>query len=121
MFSNILCAVDGSKHALKAAEAASELAAMLGAKLTLLTVTKDLKVTEEIKRYMEIENLTGSPQYVLDSMTEQVLQGCGFGRPPLSTIPAPRTGPGFRPGGDTGPRTPVGKCLRPAPARALPS
>ncbi len=86
MFSNILCAVDGSKHALKAAEAPSELAAKLGAKLTFLTVTKDLKVTEEIKRYMEIENLTGSPQYVLDQMTKQVLQGaencarsCGLG------------------------------------------
>ncbi len=86
MFSNILCAVDGSEHALKAAEAASELAAKLGAKLTFLTVTKELKVTEEIKRYMEIENLTGSPQYVLDEMTEQVLQGakdcarrCGLG------------------------------------------
>ncbi|MFQ5774161.1 MAG: universal stress protein [Kiloniellaceae bacterium] len=73
MFKNILCAVDGSAHALKAAEAASELAAKLGASLTFLTVTKELKVTDEIKRYMEIEHLTGSPQYVLDEMTDRVL------------------------------------------------
>ncbi len=75
MFNNILCAVDGSEHALKAADAACELAVKLGAKLTFLTVAKELKVNKEIKRYMEIENLTGSPQYVLDEMTKQVLQG----------------------------------------------
>lgn len=73
MFKNILCAVDGSEHALRAAETASELAALCGASLTFLTVTKELKVTEEIKRYMEIEHLTGSPQYVLDEMTGHVL------------------------------------------------
>ncbi|MFQ5468207.1 MAG: universal stress protein [Kiloniellaceae bacterium] len=73
MFQNILCAVDGSAHALKAAETASQLAAKLGASLTFLTVTKELKVTDQIKRYMEIENLTGTPQYVLDEMTDEVL------------------------------------------------
>lgn len=74
MFSNILCAVDGSQHSLLAAKAASELAAKFGAKLTFLTVTKELKMTDEIKRYIEIENLAGEPQYVLDEFTEQVLQ-----------------------------------------------
>lgn len=74
MFRNIVCAVDGSDHAQKAAELASDLAAKVGAKLTFLTVTKELKVTEEVKRYMEIENLTGSPQYVLDEMTGRVLE-----------------------------------------------
>lgn len=74
MFKNILCAVDGSQHALRAAEVASGLAAKLGAKLTLLTVSKELKVTEQVKRYMAIEHLTGSPQYVLDEMTERIIE-----------------------------------------------
>ena len=74
MYSHILCAVDGSKHSLKAAQVAGELAAKFGAKLTFLTVTKELKMTDEIKRYIEIENLAGEPQYVLDEYTEEVLQ-----------------------------------------------
>ena len=74
MFKNIVCAVDGSDHARKAAVMASELAANAGAKLTFLTVTKEIKVTDEIKRYMELEHLTGSPQYVVDEMTDKVLE-----------------------------------------------
>ena len=31
-------------------------------------------MTKEVKRYMEIEHLTGEPQYVLDQFTEQVMQ-----------------------------------------------
>jgi nucleotide-binding universal stress UspA family protein len=74
MFSKILCAVDGSQHALGAAKVAGQLAKQLGAKLTFLTVTKELRMSEEVKRYMEIEHLTGEPQYVLDEYTEQVMQ-----------------------------------------------
>ncbi len=74
MFNNIVCAVDGSDHALKAAEVASALAAKFGSKLTLLTVTKKISVTPEIKRYLELEHLTGEPQYVLDDMTKRILE-----------------------------------------------
>ena len=73
MFKNILCAVDGSEHALKAAELAADLAKQYGASLTFLTVSKELKMTPEVKRFMQIEHLTGSPQYVLDEMTDRVL------------------------------------------------
>ena len=73
MFKTILCAVDGSDHALKAAEVASDLAEKYGADLTFLTVSKELKVTEEVKRFMQVEHLTGSPQYILDEMTDRVL------------------------------------------------
>ncbi len=73
MLKKILCAVDGSDYALKAAEFASDLAARYGAELTFLTVSKELKVTEEVKRFMHAEHLTGSPQYVLDEMTDRVL------------------------------------------------
>ncbi len=74
MFRKILCAVDGSGHGLKAAKTASVLAERFGAALTFLTVAKELKVTEEVKRFIEAEQLSGEPQYVLDDYTEQVLQ-----------------------------------------------
>jgi nucleotide-binding universal stress UspA family protein len=74
MFGNIVCAVDGSKHALKAARLASQLAIAGGATLTFLIVTKRLKLTEEVKHYLEVENLgTSEPQYVLDEFTKNVL------------------------------------------------
>lgn len=73
MFKNILCAVDGSTHASRAAQVASQMAAESGAQLTFLTVTKELKVTDAVRRYMEVEHLTGSPQYVLDEMTEGII------------------------------------------------
>ncbi len=73
MFQNIVCAVDGSDHSVRAAETASALAAKFAAKLTFVTVTKELKMNETIKRYMEIEHLTGTPQYILDDYTGQVL------------------------------------------------
>ena len=74
MFSNIVCAVDGSKHAIKAARLASELAIAGGATLTFLIVTKRLKLTEEVRHYLEVENLgTSEPQYVLDEFTKDVL------------------------------------------------
>jgi nucleotide-binding universal stress UspA family protein len=73
-FGNIVCAVDGSPHGLKAARLASELAAACGAGLTFLTVTKRLKMTEEVKHYLEVENLgTSDPQYVLDEFTKDIL------------------------------------------------
>lgn len=74
MFKKILCPVDGSDHSLRAAELASQMAQLGDAQLTFLTVTKELKMTEELKRYIEIEQLTGEPQYVLDDYTEKVIQ-----------------------------------------------
>ncbi|MDH3472386.1 MAG: universal stress protein [Rhodospirillales bacterium] len=74
MFKKILCAVDGSDHSLKAANLASQMAQLGDAQLTFLTVTKELKMTDELKRYMEIEHLAGEPQYVLDDYTEKVIQ-----------------------------------------------
>ena len=74
MFSNIVCAVDGSKHALKAVRLACELAIAGGATLTFLIVTKRLKLTEEVQHYLEVENLgTSEPQYVLDEFCKRIL------------------------------------------------
>jgi nucleotide-binding universal stress UspA family protein len=73
MFKKVLAAVDGSKQGLKAAELASTMAQRFDAELVLLTVTRPVKMTEEVKRYIEVEHLTGEPQYVLDELTAQVL------------------------------------------------
>jgi nucleotide-binding universal stress UspA family protein len=73
MFSNILCCVDGSKHALRAAEAACTLAEKFDAKLTFLTVAKELKPSRQVKRFLELEHMSGEPQYVLDEYTEDII------------------------------------------------
>jgi len=74
MFKKILCAVDGSAHSSKAAKLASQLAQQSSAELSFLTVTKELKMNDELKRYIELEHLAGEPQYVLDDYTESVIQ-----------------------------------------------
>lgn len=73
MFKRILCCVDGSEHALRAAEAACALAAKFDSKLTFLTVAKELQPSESVKRFMTLEHLSGEPQYVLDAYTEDIM------------------------------------------------
>lgn len=73
MFNKILCGLDGSVHALRAARTACELAGRFEAPLTFLTVTKELKQSSEIRRFLELEQLAGEPQYVLDEVTEEIL------------------------------------------------
>lgn len=73
MFSKILCCVDGSRHGLDAAKAAAELARRFDGSLTLLTVAKELKLTPEVKRYLQIEHISGEPQYVIDEFTQQII------------------------------------------------
>jgi nucleotide-binding universal stress UspA family protein len=74
MFSNIVCAVDGSQNALRGAKVAAELAARFKGKLTILTVAKKIKLTPAVKRYMQVEHLSGEPQYILDEYTEKVIE-----------------------------------------------
>ena len=73
MFKKILCALDGSENSLRAAQAACEMTRRFDADLTFLTVTKKLDVSETVRRYMELERIVGEPQYVLDEMTEDIL------------------------------------------------
>lgn len=74
MFKKILVALDGSQHALEAARLACEMAARSDdAILHLLTVTREYKVTPELRQYLIAENLMGEPKYVLDEMTEAIL------------------------------------------------
>lgn len=74
MFQNILCAMDGSEHSLRAAEQASVLAARFGARLHFLTVTKEIKVNDEVQRYLRMEQLAGEPQYVLDEYAAAIMK-----------------------------------------------
>ena len=73
MYSKILACVDGSENARRAAKAAAELAARFDAELHLLTVTRPYKVSADLKRFLQAENLMGEPKYVLDEMTKDIL------------------------------------------------
>lgn len=74
MFKNILCAMDGSDHSLRAARQAAVLAARFDAPLTFVTVTKEIRVTDEVRRYLQMEQLAGEPQYVLDEFAQTIMQ-----------------------------------------------
>ncbi len=74
MFQRLLCAMDGSEHSLRAAEHAALLAAKFGASLHFLTVTKEIKVTDEVRRYLQVEQLAGEPQYVIDEHAQSIMR-----------------------------------------------
>ncbi|HSS65494.1 MAG TPA: universal stress protein [Gammaproteobacteria bacterium] len=72
MYRKILVGLDGSTHSLRAATTGIRLASQFDAELHLLTVTRPFKVTPELRRYLEAENLLGEPKYVLDEMTNAI-------------------------------------------------
>ncbi|HKY95828.1 MAG TPA: universal stress protein [Kiloniellales bacterium] len=74
MFQRLLCAMDGSEHSLRAANHAAALASRFGASLSFLTVTKEIKVTDEVRRYLQVEQLAGEPQYVLDEHAQSIMR-----------------------------------------------
>jgi nucleotide-binding universal stress UspA family protein len=63
MFKNILVALDGSKPAKRAAVVATDLAQRYKSRLQFITVMKKppARVSADLRQYMEIEHLTGSP------------------------------------------------------------
>ena len=74
MFTNVLCAVDGSDHSMRAVKVAAEIALKFGIGLTILTVAKAVKMNEGLRKFMEIEHLSGQDaQYVLDSYSQDIL------------------------------------------------
>ena len=73
MYKNILCAIDGSEHAQRAATQACEIAQQSGSSLTFIVVTKPYKISPEAKKYLESESLLGEATYMVAPMTEKVL------------------------------------------------
>ncbi|MEH6629855.1 MAG: universal stress protein [Halopseudomonas aestusnigri] len=74
MFEKILCAVDGSDHSMRAVEKASALAMKFDGEVIFLTVAKAVKMNEGLRRFMEVEHVSGQDaQYVLDSFSQEVL------------------------------------------------
>ncbi len=65
MLNTILAATDGSEHADKAIELATDMAAKYGAKLVILHVTTQAPVPEVLRHAAEIEHVTAgqSPDY----------------------------------------------------------
>jgi nucleotide-binding universal stress UspA family protein len=75
MFKNILVALDGSKHAKRATVAATDLAQRYRSKLRFITVVKPPppRVTTELRHYMEIENLKGTPTQFVSDAVQKIL------------------------------------------------
>ena len=64
MIAKILVATDGSDHANKAIEMASELALKYNATLSLVHVVYEAKVPEGVAEYVREEGIKESPEYV---------------------------------------------------------
>ncbi len=73
MYQRILVGLDGSGNALRAATEAADLAKQHEAELHLVTVTRPYKVSPELHRFLQAENLLGEPKYVLDEMTSAII------------------------------------------------
>src|SRR5262249_8102209 len=76
MFKTIVLAVDGSKHAMKAAAAAIDLATEQGSKLHALTVRygRSASVDEELRRFMEIEHLPQVREDMVEDESSKLLR-----------------------------------------------
>ena len=75
MFKNILVALDGSQHSSRAADVAIDLAQHYGARLQFITVSKQppARLSEELQRYMEIEQLKGTPDLLITDVAKNIL------------------------------------------------
>lgn len=76
MIKTLLVAVDGSAHSLKAVEYAAEIAAACKAKMHILTVLKPRqvpKVSEELRRYAELESIEGADYEAMRLLSSDLL------------------------------------------------
>lgn len=61
-FRKLLCAVDGSDPACRAARVAASLALRCGADLTFVSVSREAALTDEVRTFLVDEGLKGQPQ-----------------------------------------------------------
>jgi nucleotide-binding universal stress UspA family protein len=75
MLKTILVALDGSKHAKRAAALAINLAQHYGSRLQFISVMKKppARVSKEVQRYMEIEQLKGTPDQLVPDVAKNIL------------------------------------------------
>lgn len=73
MFKKILVPLDGSTHSRRAAHVAVDLAQKYDSKVIFMTVTRKFKVSDNLRRFMQAENLMGEPQYLIDEMTKHIM------------------------------------------------
>ncbi|MCV2865179.1 universal stress protein [Albidovulum sediminicola] len=76
MIEKLLVAVDGSGHSLKAVEYAAEIAAACNAKLLILTVLRPRqtpKVSEELRKYAQLEQIAGAEYEAIKLLSRELL------------------------------------------------
>lgn len=75
MFRHILVAVDGSKHAMRAAVAAIDMAQRYGSALEVITVVKkpSAEISEQLRHYMEVESIPATLEEMVDRRSQEIL------------------------------------------------
>ncbi|MFM9844919.1 MAG: universal stress protein [Dongiaceae bacterium] len=75
MFRTVLVPVDGSREAQRAAVMATDIAKAYGSTLHFLTVMRPVptKLPEELRHYLEVEHIAGSPEEVVSEAALQIL------------------------------------------------
>lgn len=75
MFRHILIAVDGSKHAMRAAVAAIDIAQQYGSTLEVITVVKkpSSEISEQLRHYMAVENIPATLEELVDKRSQEIL------------------------------------------------
>ena len=75
MIKNVLVAVDGSEHSLKAVDYAIDIALKYGCEMYLLHVVTKVEVPKELMEYADIERIEDPPEYLFfKEIGDQILK-----------------------------------------------
>jgi nucleotide-binding universal stress UspA family protein len=75
MIKNILVAVDGSEHSLKAVDYAIDIALKYDCEMYLLHVVTKVEIPEELLRYADVEKIEDPPEYLyLKGIGDRILK-----------------------------------------------
>jgi len=74
MFSKIVVPVDGSEHALRAVDAAVDLAGKYGSEIHLVNVTRRAKYVGDIDRFAQSEYRQAGSSFVSDELSKSILE-----------------------------------------------